>query len=123
MTCEITNDDNKNAPAGSTTMRWVLHDSASYVIRTGASDASSATITFRLYSDASCATEVILGGEERPVTLNEAGTEASASTVTGYPTTTTGTWYWRTFYSGDAFNNAASTACDLEITTISASGS
>ena len=123
VTCEITNDDNKNAPAGSTTMRWVLHDSASYVIRTGASDASSATITFRLYSDASCATEVILGGEERPVTLNEAGTEASASTVTGYPTTTTGTWYWRTFYSGDAFNNAASTACDLEITTISASGS
>jgi hypothetical protein len=121
VTCQITNDDTKNNPTGSTTMSWVLHDSATFAIRAGAADAESAQITFRLYSDESCSTQV--GSELLSVTFNGAGTEASASTSTGVATSTTGTYYWRAFYSGDAYNNSASTACGSEITTISASSS
>jgi hypothetical protein len=118
VTCQITNNDTKNTPTGSTTMRWVLHDAATFAIRAGAADAASAQITFRLYSNVTCSASV--GSDEvLSVTLNVAGTEASASTSTGVATSTTGTYYWRAFYSGDTFNNAASTACGSEITTIS----
>lgn len=122
VTCQITNDDTKNTPTGSTLMSWVLHDSATFAIRAGASDAASAQITFRIYSDDQCAIQ--LGSDESvAVTLNGPGTEASASTATGYATSSTGTYYWRAFYGGDDFNNAASTSCGSEITTISTSGS
>jgi hypothetical protein len=97
-------------------MSWTLQDSASYTIRAGASDAATATIDFKLYSDPSCATQVGTT-ETRTVTIT-GGTTASAGTVTGYDVGV-GTYHWRSFYSGDAFNNTANTACDSEITTIS----
>jgi hypothetical protein len=115
-TCAITNSDSKNNPSGNTTMSWTVQDSATFTIRPGASDAASATIDFKLYGDATCDTQ-IPSTESIGVTLNGAGTEASADTVTGYDVGV-GTYYWRSFYSGDANNNAASTACGSEITTI-----
>jgi Prealbumin-like fold domain len=122
VTCQITNEDDKTTPTGTTTMSWVLHDSATFAISAGAPNAGSAQITFRLFSDEDCLIQ--LGADEtKTVTLNLAGTEASASTTTGHPTSSTGTYYWRAFFSGDAFNNVASTDCGSEVTTISASGS
>jgi large repetitive protein len=114
--CSITNTDSKNDPSGTTTMAWTVHDSAAYTIRSGPSDAATATIDFKLYSDALCATQ-ISSTESVTVTVNGAGTEASAETVTGYDVGV-GTYYWRTFYSGDGFNNPASSACGTEVTTI-----
>jgi hypothetical protein len=116
-TCAITNTDSKNDPSGATTMSWVLKDSASYTIRAGAGNAGSATIDFKLYSDADCADQV---GTTHSVgvTISGGGATASAADTTGY-VVGVGTYHWRTFYSGDGFNNAANTACSLEITTIS----
>jgi hypothetical protein len=114
-TCTITNTADKNSPTGATTMSWVVDDSASYTIRAGAPNASSATITFKLYSEQTCTTQVGTDDQQN-VTLSNAGATASANAI-GY-TVGVGTYYWRTFYSGDAYNNAASTACGSEVTTI-----
>ncbi len=119
-TCTVTNDDTKNNPTGNTTMSWVLKDSADFTIRADAPDAASATITFRLYSSATqnCGTQV---GSDivATVSLSTDGATASAATATGIAVSSTGTYYWRAFYSGDQFNNASSTACGSEVTTIS----
>ena len=116
-TCAITNTDSKNNPVGGTTMSWTIQDSAAFSIRPGASDAAAADISFKLYSDDTCATQVGTT-ETKDVVLNGAGNSASAATTTGY-NVTPDTYYWRAFYTGDAFNNAASTACGSEVTTIS----
>ena len=113
--CAITNSDSKNTPNGNTTMSWTVQDSASYTIRAGASDASSATIDFKLYDDAACGHQV--GTTETVTVTITGGVTASAGTTTGYDVGT-GTYYWRSFYNGDSNNNAASTACGSEITTI-----
>jgi hypothetical protein len=115
--CAITNSDSKNTPSGNTTMAWTIQDAADYTIRAGASDAASATIDFKVFSDVDCNTQVGTT-ETRTATISLDGATASAGTVTGYDVGV-GTYYWRSFYSGDAFNNAADTACGTEITTIS----
>jgi len=115
--CAITNTDSKNNPNGATTMSWTVQDSATFSIRPGASNAGDAKIDFKLYNDDTCGTQVGTT-ESIVVTINGAGDEASAATVTGYDVTPN-TYKWRAFYSGDAFNNAASTACGSEVTTIS----
>ena len=116
-TCSITNTDAKNNPSGNTTMSWTIQDSASYTIRAGASDAASATIDFKVYSDDTCTTQ-LPSTETITVTISGGGATASADTVTGYDVGV-GTYYWRSFYSGDAYNNAANIACGSEVIMIS----
>ena len=116
-TCTITNDDTKANPATATLMSWVLHDSATVTgIRPGAPNASSATITFRLYGpgDTSCTTPINGSGEVRPLV------GGGASTVTGFSITQAqaGQYRWIATYSGDQFNNPSSTACGAETHTI-----
>ena len=119
-TCTVTNDDTKNDPTGTTTMSWILKDSADFTIRAGAADAASATMTFRLYSDATpdCGTQIGIVANVA-VTLSGGGAIASAATAAGIAVSSPGTYFWRAFYSGDNFNNPASTACGTEVTTIS----
>jgi prealbumin domain-containing protein len=113
-TCTITNTDSKAAPGGSTTQRAVLHDSITITgIRAGASDAASATATFRLYSDAACGTQVG-SSEVRPVAV----ATGTASTVNGVQVNGNGIYRWRVQYSGDAFNTGFNTACGDETTTV-----
>lgn len=117
-TCIITNTDSKAAPVGSTVQRAVLHDSITITgIRPGAANASSATAIFRMYSDASCATPVG-SSESRPLGYNAAGSQGTASTVTGVQVSANGTYRWTVQYSGDAFNTGFTTACGDETTAI-----
>ena len=117
-TCTITNNDDKAKPTAATIMRWVLHDAATLTgIRPGAPDASSATVTFRLYApgDATCTTAINGGGEVRPIS------GGTASTVAGFLVgeAQVGTYRWVASYSGDQFNSGFATACGAEIHTIS----
>ena len=112
VTCTVTNDDRKATPGATTTERAVLHDAASIAgIRPGA-PGPAATVTFRLYSDAACATQV---GVDETVGISPGGV---ATTVNGVLVNASGTYRWRAFYSGDAFNAAFSTACGSEVTTV-----
>jgi len=111
VTCTVTNDDRKATPGVNTVERAVLHDAATVSdIRPGA-PGPPATVTFRLYSDAACSSQV--GSDE---TVGIFG--GQATTVNGVLVTTPGTYRWRAFYSGDSFNEPFATACGSEVTTV-----
>jgi hypothetical protein len=124
VTCTVANDDQKNTPTGGTTMGWKVNDSASFAIRAGASDASTATITFKLYSDADgvkdddTCTAANQVGSASTVTVTLSNGDATASGDSADFTVGTGHYFWVATYSGDAYNNSASTACGSEVTTI-----
>ncbi|MEP6639016.1 MAG: hypothetical protein ABJC39_06665 [Chloroflexota bacterium] len=112
VTCTITNDDTKASPAGTTVQRWVLKDALTLTgLRSGATNAAAATVTFRLYSDVGCSTQV---GSDESVAISG----GVATTATGVTVTDTGTFRWRAEYSGDDFNNGFTTACGAEVTQI-----
>ena len=71
----------------------------------GATSDAGGTITFRLFSDDQCAIEVTTG--LTPVTVAGNGSYVSGN----FTPTAVGTYYWIASYSGDAKNEAASTAC------------
>jgi hypothetical protein len=92
-------------------------------IRAGASDAATATVTFRLYSDSACTNQV---GTVGPVSLtygavdpNTNRTTATANTLTTPLTINQGVvYYWQVTYSGDAFNNGFTTSCGQETASV-----
>jgi len=70
----------------------------------GATTDASGTITFKLYSDASCSTLV--------TTLTNSTVNGNGNYGSGdYTPTAVGTYYWTASYGGDAKNESASTAC------------
>jgi hypothetical protein len=81
-----------------------VHDSATL---TGATADAAGTVTYTVYSDSTCSTQVADGGtktvtngnvpDSDPVTFNNAGT-----------------FYWQAVYSGDANNNGATSDCTSE---------
>ncbi|MFI5527207.1 hypothetical protein ACIA8O_01500 [Kitasatospora sp. NPDC051853] len=71
----------------------------------GAAATAGGTITFHLYSDALCATEVNTGLPA--VTVSGPGDYGSGN----FKPATAGTYYWTASYSGDNNNSAATTAC------------
>jgi hypothetical protein len=71
----------------------------------GATTDASGTITFHLFSNATCTAEVTTG--LTPVTVNGNGNYNSGN----FTPTAVGTYFWTANYSGDAKNEAASTAC------------
>jgi hypothetical protein len=114
-TCTITNDDQKASPSGSTVQTWVLQDSIQITgLHDGASDQADARVTFRLYSDNSCSTQI---GTDEATTIDATG---KAFTATGVTVAATGFYYWRAEYSGDTFNNGFTTSCGSEVTQIQA---
>jgi hypothetical protein len=123
-TCTITNDDNPNTPVGTTVQRWVLHDFAKFTILANA-PGTPAKVQFSLYRDndgvfdaeTTCGTGGTLVGTAEEVTINQDG---EATTVNGFPVTTSGLYAWIANYSGDQYNNSASTGCGSEITLIKA---
>ena len=115
-TCSISNDDNKASPGIGTTMSWVLNDSVTLSgFRTGGAGGSA---TFNLYlNDNTCSLAGSLVDSETSAVDNSTGT---ASTPTGYATSTGGTYYWSVSYSGNNFNasNDGSTSCGQEVTSL-----
>lgn len=110
VTCTITNNDTKASPSGATKQEWTLKDELTISgLRSGGSP--QASVTFRLYSDASCST--LVGSEVDPTI--SAGV---ASTATGITVHDSGTYYWRVHYSGDSYNNEFTTACGDEVSQI-----
>jgi prealbumin domain-containing protein len=114
VTCSIINDDSPASPTGTSVQHWVLHDTLTISgIRPGGDPSNLATVTFRLYSDDTCATQV---GDDEVVGIT-AGVAATSDGVTVYET---GLYYWTAEYSGDAYNNDFTTTCGEEITQIQA---
>ena len=114
-TCTATNDDRKATPGLATVERGVLHDAATITgIRAGA-PGPAATVTFRLYSDAACSSQV--GAAETVNVIVTAGV-GNAATINGVAVSASGTYRWVAVYSGDAFNAGFTTACGSETTTI-----
>ncbi len=71
---------------------------------------TSATATFRLYSDADC--QVQVGNEVRTIPAG------AAATVAGVLVNTSGAYPWTVQFSGDQFNTGFTMACGSEITAI-----
>ena len=111
QTCTITNTAQQAKPTGTTTMKWVLHDSLAISGIKGA--AATATVNFRLYSNNACSTQV---GSE----LNRPIVNGVAQTFTGVVVTSAGTYYWQATYSGDVYNEGFVTPCMAEVTQIGA---
>ena len=79
-TCTITNNDAKASPGATSDQSAVLHDRLDITgIRTGASDAANARVTFSLHTAAGCATAPVATAEIR--TISMAGTAGTAVTV------------------------------------------
>ena len=115
--CTITNTDNPATPAIRTAQGWSLFDTAHISgIRGGAPDAGTATVTFKLWSDADCSVQV---GTEREESISAAGVATTSTGIVVTPTTSPSTFYWTADYSGDAFNSPISSECGTETTTIS----
>ena len=71
----------------------------------GTTSDATGTITFHLFSDDQCTTEVTTG--LTPVTVNGSGDYNSGN----FTPTAVGTYFWTAHYSGDAKNLAVSTSC------------
>jgi hypothetical protein len=113
--CTIVNKDSKASPNGTSVQRALLFDRLAITgIRAGAPDAGNARVTFKLFSDNACGTQV---GASEVDTINAQGVSITANgvAVTG---TGTATYYWTAAYSGDQYNNAFTTACGAETTTV-----
>jgi hypothetical protein len=126
--CTITNKFLATAPGLTTEQTYTvsLHDKV-YITGLQAQPAASraAKVTFRLYSDAACSTEVSGSGVQATISYNTDGTEGSAVSGNIPVTVTAGvatTFYWRVFYPGDGTKNLANdTPCGLEKTTVTIS--
>ena len=120
-TCTITNADAINDGTVYTRMKVILHDRATIgAIRRGTGETAS-TLTFRLYSDAACTTQVAT--EAFNITFANATEETkSFATLAGYTVdyntavnpALVSNYRWRAFYSGNSFNSAQSTVCGDE---------
>jgi hypothetical protein len=127
--CVITNKFVATAPALATVQGFTvsLNDLVNITgLQAQPAGSRAANVTFRLYSNATCTTEVTSGnGIVAAITYNTDGTEGSASSGNFPVTVQAGvatTFYWRVFYPGDGTKNlAASTPCGLETTTVNIS--
>jgi hypothetical protein len=122
--CVITNQFVRTTPGVTTTQTLVvrLFDSVSITGLTPGAPNAPTSVTFRLYSDNTCATEVTGSPITATVNYTGGGTGANASTLggSGIQVSVPGTYFWRVTYPGDTLNNAVTTACGLESTAVSA---
>lgn len=112
VTCTYTNTFTKAQPSVATTQDLIPNDN---FILSGGLGTPTGTITFNLYSpsDATCAGTPAL---TQTKTVNGNGTYSTTNTT--FHATTEGTWRWASAYSGDAYNNPATSACGVEQFTI-----
>ena len=77
----------------------------------GATANATGTVHYQVFSDAQCRNKIADGGTIALVN----GVAQNSSSVTF---NSAGNFYWQADYSGDANNNPASSACNLEIVTV-----
>jgi hypothetical protein len=119
--CIITNKFVKSTPGQFTvqTAKALLWDS---ITITGISPTTNpaTSVTFRLYSDSSCTTQI--GGDiAATIAYSNGGTRGDASTLNssnGIPVQGGTTSYWRITYPGDGLNNGFTTPCGQESTAV-----
>ncbi|MGG6381189.1 hypothetical protein [Paenarthrobacter sp. NEAU-H11] len=111
VTCTYTNTFTKGQPSVATAQDLIPNDNLTL---SGGLGTPTGTVTFNLYAptDATCAGTPAY---TQTVTLTNG---AAATTNTTFHATTEGTWRWASSYSGDAYNNPASSACGVEQFTI-----
>jgi hypothetical protein len=132
VSCTLTNTRKKSDPTLTTTMKWTLNDSALLQNIRGNGE-QSATVTFKLYSNATCSDEPAQGGQpaqplytkevnvpavDLNVTADRTAATDTVSVADGYTTTVPGTYKWQVVYSGDSYNNTKTSACSAESTTL-----
>ena len=104
------NAPNESATIGSASPTIATHASAGGPIGTAVTDTATltggfnptGTVTFRLFSNSTCSTEVFTS--TNPLT---GGTTTSGS----FTPTAPGTYFWTAVYNGDANNNTATSPC------------
>jgi hypothetical protein len=101
--------------AGGTVGTVILNDSATV----SGGYTPGGTVTFNLYSPSQAC------GVGTPAYSQTATVAAGGTAVTGHtsPATAAGTWSWTAVYSGDDNNNAASSGCGVETSTVVPTGS
>lgn len=111
VTCTYTNKFTKGQPSITTAQDLIPNDNLTL---SGGIGTPTGTVTFNLYSpsDATCA-----GTPAYTQTVNVSNGTA-ATTNTTFHATAEGTWRWASSYSGDAFNDPATSACGVEQFTI-----
>jgi hypothetical protein len=109
--CTYTNKFTKGQPSITTAQDLIPNDNLTL---SGGIGTPTGTVTFNLYSpsDATCA-----GTPAYTQTVNVSNGTA-ATTNTTFHATAEGTWRWASSYSGDAFNDPATSACGVEQFTI-----
>jgi hypothetical protein len=111
VTCTYTNTFTKGQPTAATAQDLIPNDNFTL---SGGLGTPTGTVTFNLYAptDATCAGTPAY---TQTVTLTNG---AAATTNSTFHATTEGTWRWASTYSGDAYNNSASSTCGVERFTI-----
>jgi hypothetical protein len=101
----------RRSPAISTAQNLIPNDDATI----SGAFSPTGTVTFNLYSpaDSTCS-----GTPALTQTVNVNGNGTYSTTNTTFIASTEGTWRWKVTYSGDANNNATSSACGVENFTI-----
>ena len=123
--CTIVNKLVKATPSQSTAQAGaaMIKDEINLTgIHAGASDASSATATFKLYSantcvDSGAGANLVFTSAPITLTYGNNGTTAHATMASMVSIQAGVTYYWKVAYSGDAFNNAVLTPCGQESAT------
>jgi hypothetical protein len=102
----------KQNTAMTTAQNLIPNDDANL---SGATSTAGGTITFELFSpnDATCS-----GTPAYTQTVNVSGPGTYSTTNTTFIASTEGTWRWQVSYSGDANNEASTSACGVEQFTI-----
>jgi hypothetical protein len=75
---------------------------------TGLVNATSGTVTFKLFSDSSCSTEVAAAKSTSAAVVGSGTIDVPSGE---YKTTTAGTYFWIASYSGDSSNGPVTSGC------------
>jgi hypothetical protein len=121
ITCTITNNDKAGEVGIKTVQKVILHDTVTLTGYKDPAPNTRGTVTFRLYTDNTCGTEIptVPPDGNKDIQVSTTGTASTAVGITVTPTTTVAHYWWKVTFSGDQFNAAKTGFCD-EVTDVSA---
>src|SRR5262249_14529147 len=99
---------------GSISVGGSAHDTATL---SGATAAAGGTVTYTVFTNNTCSTQAPAAQQPGPAPVTVTGGLVPDSAAVSFPAA--GTFFWQAAYSGDANNNAATSACASEPLTVS----